>query len=266
MAHRHGVGLELLERFAESGRVAGEVDRRAVGQLLPVPRHGERQQPRAERREQHGHETEQGERAFVLVAAAEDGDTREHVGDEHDDTDRGDGQGRHRGVGVGDVRGELVRVDALEPHGGCTARAGRSSPRSGRLRRPPEGTRVRRRVVDDVDAGLREAGGEAQPFDDVVQHRGLFGRHFHRPGERLRGRVREQGCDGRRGDADDSAMISPGPDLDAQDQGGAGGRDRHDDRVRHEQHQARPAVGDQLGVHGGPVADGQVPRKSKPEF
>ena len=90
------------------------------------------------------------------------------------DADQRDGQRRHEDVVVADVR-QLVGEDAFELDAvHLLEQAGGHGDRRV-LGVAPGGEGVRRRVVDDVDARLGQAAGDAQALDEVVQALVLLG-------------------------------------------------------------------------------------------
>ena len=168
------------------GGYAGELAGAHVGQRLTAARDRRLHRLGHDRRHDQQEKPHVGERivAVRLVAATADptavpphrahGDVR-HQGDRADHRDR---QRRHQDVVVADVTqfmGEhTLEFDPIH----LLEQTGRHGDRRV-VRIAAGGEGVRCRIVDDVDAGLGQATGDAQPFDEVVQPlvlRGIGGR------------------------------------------------------------------------------------------
>ncbi len=168
-----------------------------------------------ERREPED-EHDQVAAAASPVAAAEERDAQEQVGDEADRDDEAEHDHRDPDVVVLDVP-HLVRHDALELVVGedLEDAGGRRDARV--LRVTPGRERVRRRVVDDVHLGHRQALGDREVLDDAVQPRVVrlldLVRTAHRQREGARGEVLEQRVpdrDHQRDDDDRHILVDPG--------------------------------------------------------
>ena len=107
------VGLELRERARQRVGVARRHGARGIGEVLALAGHRELHEARDERGDEHRDEPEDQDDRVAVVAAAEEGQAHEHVGDEPDRHDEPEHDHRQPDVVVAHVT-ELVRHDALE--------------------------------------------------------------------------------------------------------------------------------------------------------
>ena len=194
--HHRLVVTELLECRDQAGRITGQLHPRHVGERLAPTADGELHQLRNQWCEEEQREAEERQdrlgAAAVVVVASSPTTPPEHpngdVGHQRDEADEGHRQCRDEDVVVldvaelvGDHPFELDAIHLLEESSGHRDRR--------MLRISPSGEGDRSDVVDDVDAGLRQAGGDAQPFHDVVEPRVLHRIRRSCPAHRERDRV-----------------------------------------------------------------------------
>ena len=182
-----GIVADRAQRPRQTDRVAGQVDRAHVGELLAASadrklheaadeRRNDRQHDRDD--EQDGGESPTAPAVAVAIPPASpepEGVAQEPVGDERDAPNQHAHQQREPDVEVAHVA-HLVADDALQllaVH--LLEEPGRGRDR-GVLRISSGRERVRRRVVDDVDLRHRYAGSQAHLGDDVHELLVLIGR------------------------------------------------------------------------------------------
>ena len=171
------------------GRVPGDLHGGEVGQRLPAAADRQLHELGDDRRqdqERPGPRIDQRSPPPELSSpapapAAEPQGPDADVGQQGDGADHRHGQCGHEDVVVLDVA-ELVGQHRLELDAvHLLEQAGRDGD-GGVLRVPPGGEGVGGVVLDDVEAGLGQAGGDAQALDDVVEPGVLLDRRRAGPG------------------------------------------------------------------------------------
>ena len=177
-----GVVAKLLERCDETGRVAGHLAGAHIGEGFASTADGGLHDLGEQWSDDEQREPEESERVVAVgavaiawhAAAVPPHQANGGIGEDGDTTHQRDSKGGYQDVVVADV-GEFVRhhtfeldpVQLLEQTGGD---------RDGSVPRVASGGEgVRCRIVDDVDARLGQATGDAQPLDEVVQPLELVG-------------------------------------------------------------------------------------------
>ena len=170
VANRGAVELEPAKREGHRLRIAEDLRRARVREVLPAPGETHPQEQRSVRGEEEAHEREdRDERAALARAAAVRHGSEPDVGDEGDDSRE---HGRHRHevrVAIPDVR-DLVREHCLELALRHRPQQARRDADIARRRPQPGCERVRCGIVDDPQLGRdRQPGADGDVLDEPAE-------------------------------------------------------------------------------------------------